>query len=96
MFQKDSREAHQRSSQKDKEEPGGPNAALYDRPDQEQQERIEHDMGEIVMQEPGREQTPVFVMNLTAIGESAKAKEARIISDRISREFEEEHEDHDA
>ena len=91
MFYQDPGEAHDRSDQKDDEEPRGPGAALYHGSNQEQEKSIEHEMCEIVMQESGSEQPPVFVINLTAVGQSAEANEKRIISNCVSREFEKEH-----
>jgi hypothetical protein len=96
MFRENPRAARHRSAQKNGEEPRGSDAALYNGSNQEQQEGIEHDMCKIVMQELGREQTPIFVMNLTAVGESTEAKEPCIISDRIGRKLEEERSAHNA
>jgi hypothetical protein len=68
MFHENPRAARDRSDQKDNEEPRGPGAALHHGSNQEQKKSIQHEMCYVVMQETGREQPPVFVTNLTAVG----------------------------
>jgi len=76
MFDEDTQAAGHGGTQENNEQPNGAGTAFYDGSEEEQEESVEQQVSQIPMQEPARDQTPVLMVNRSAIRQGAKAKQS--------------------